>query len=84
MNSQMGGAEHERFGKDMDDEEVGWAVEGDDLALELLPEGGLRGDHHTDGELLAAGLHAAAAAAARWSMGWRRRGSSVGGVWGIR
>ena len=41
----------------MDDEEVARAVEGDDLALELLPEGGLGGDHHADRELLAADLH---------------------------
>lgn len=59
----MWGEERERFEKDMDDEEVGWAVEGDDLALELLSEGGLRGDHDPDRKLLAAGLHAAAAAA---------------------
>ena len=55
----------------MDNEEVGGAIEGDDLALELLPQGGLRGDHHADRELLAASLHAAAAARcsvldARW------------------
>jgi hypothetical protein len=53
----------------MDDEEVGWAVEGNDLALELLPQGSLCGDHHAYRELLAAGFHAAAGAAARWSMG---------------
>jgi hypothetical protein len=41
----------------MDDEEVAGAVEGDDLALELVPEGGLGGDHHADRELLAADLH---------------------------
>jgi hypothetical protein len=63
----------------MDDEEVGWAVEGNDLALELLPQGSLCGDHHAYRELLAAGLHAAAGAAARWSDGWRRRG----GAWGF-
>jgi hypothetical protein len=50
----------------MDNEEVGGAVEGDDLALELLPQGGLRGDHHADRELLATSLHAAAV---RCSMG---------------
>lgn len=44
----------------MDNEEVGGAVEGDDLALELLPQGGLRGDHHADRELLATSLHTAA------------------------
>lgn len=62
----MEGREQEQFGKDMDGEEVGGAVEGDDLALELLAEGGLHGDHHADRELLAADLHVAAAAGGGW------------------
>lgn len=65
----------EGFGKDMNDEEVGRAVEGDDLAFELLAEGGLHGDQHPDRELLAATLHVAAAAR-RWVDG--RGGGEVG------
>ena len=66
----------------MDNEEVGGAIEGDDLALELLPQGGLRGDHDADRELLAASLHAAAA---RCSMGGGGEERELRrGVWGIR
>jgi hypothetical protein len=68
----------------MNDEEVGGAVEGDDLALELLTECGLRGDHHANRELLAAGLHGGRRPGGGWRGGEGRSCVGLLGDFGDR